>query len=132
MFKRNISQWLFYDNHKIFKQNQETAAGAHSSFVQNRILFLNNSFFNFSWGTSAEAYMRYFLFDRCTKNLCVRPSTNAFDITSPFLESVGIPTFYDFLRSLDGRSGNKETNRFKLTLLFMTRVDAKKEQVQTK
>ena len=93
---------------------------------------LNNSFFNFSWGTSAEAYMTYFLFNRCTINLCVRPSTNAFDITSPFLESVGIPTFYDFLRSLDGRSGNKETNRFKLTLLFLTRVDAKKEQVQTK
>ena len=97
-----------YSN-KIKKLPQELI---HSSFVQNRILFLNNSFFNFSWGTSAEAYMRYFLFDRCTKNLCVRPSTNAFDITSPFLESVGIPTFYDFLRSLDGRSGNKETNRF--------------------
>ena len=24
LFKRNISQWLFYDNHKILKQNQET------------------------------------------------------------------------------------------------------------
>ena len=93
---------------------------------------LNNSFFNFSWGASAEAYMTYFLFNRCTINLCVRPSTNVFDITSPFLESVGIPTFYDFLRSLDGRSGNKETNRFKLTLLSVRRVDPKKEQVQTK
>ena len=25
---------------------------------------LNNSFMNFSWGTSAEAYMTYFIFDR--------------------------------------------------------------------
>ena len=41
---------------------------------------LNNSFLNFSWGTSAEAYMTYFKFNRCTINLCVRPSTNAFDI----------------------------------------------------
>ena len=38
---------------------------------------LNNSFLNFSWGTSAEAYMTYFKFNRCTINLCVRPSTNA-------------------------------------------------------
>ena len=49
---------------------------------------LNNSFFNFSWGTSAEAYMTYFLFNRCTINLCVRPSTNAFDIASPVLLDV--------------------------------------------
>ena len=37
---------------------------------------LNNSFLNSSWGTSAEAYMTYFKFDRCTVKLCVRPSTN--------------------------------------------------------
>ena len=29
-------------------------------------------------------------------NLCVRPSTNAFDVASPFS---GIPTFYDFVIS---------------------------------
>ena len=40
---------------------------------------LNNSFMNFSW---AEAYMTYFIFDRCNINLCVRPSTNAFDVAS--------------------------------------------------
>ena len=33
LFKRNISQWLFYDNHKILKQNQETAVGPQSSIV---------------------------------------------------------------------------------------------------
>ena len=44
---------------------------------------LNSSFLNFSWGTSAEAYMTYFKFNRCTINLCVRPLTNAFDIASP-------------------------------------------------
>ena len=43
---------------------------------------LNNSFLNFSWETSAKAYMTYFKFNRCTINLCVRPSTNAFDIAS--------------------------------------------------
>ena len=43
---------------------------------------LNNYFLNFSWGTSAEAYMTYFKFHRCTINLCVRPLTNAFDIAS--------------------------------------------------
>ena len=31
--KKYISQWLFYDNHKLLKQNQETAAGPQSSFV---------------------------------------------------------------------------------------------------
>ena len=41
---------------------------------------LNNSFFNYSWATSAEAYMTYFKCNRCTINLSVRPSTNAFDI----------------------------------------------------
>ena len=41
---------------------------------------LINYFLNFSWGTSAEAYMTYFKFNRCTINLCVRPLTNAFDI----------------------------------------------------
>ena len=40
------------------------------------------SFFNFSWATSAEAYMTYFKFNRCNINLCLRPSTNAFDIAS--------------------------------------------------
>ena len=40
---------------------------------------LNNSFLNSSWGTSAEAYMTYFKFDRCTVKLRVRPSTNAVD-----------------------------------------------------
>ena len=43
----------------------------------------NNSFLNFSWGTSAEAYMTNCMFNRCTINLCVRPSTTAFDIASP-------------------------------------------------
>ena len=43
---------------------------------------LINYFLNFSWGTSAEAYMTYFKFNRCTINLCVRPLTNAFDIAS--------------------------------------------------
>ena len=36
---------------------------------------LNNSFLNFSWGTSAEAYMTYFIFNCRIINLCVRPST---------------------------------------------------------
>ena len=49
---------------------------------------LNNSFLNFSWGTSAEAYMTYFIFNRCTTNLCVRPSTNALDI----LDMASVPS----------------------------------------
>ena len=44
---------------------------------------LNSPFLNFSWGTSAEAYMTYFKFNRCTINLCVRPLTNVFDRASP-------------------------------------------------
>ena len=78
--KKYISQWLFYDNHKLLKQNQETPVGPQSSFVQND---LEQSFLNFSWGTSAEAYMMYFKFNRCTINLCVRPLTNVFDRASP-------------------------------------------------
>ena len=31
--KRYISQWLFYENHKILKQNQETAVEPQSSIV---------------------------------------------------------------------------------------------------
>ena len=46
------------------------------------ILNKSNSFLNFLWGTSAEAYMMYFKFNRCAINLCVRPSTNAFEIAS--------------------------------------------------
>ena len=61
---------------QILKQNQETAAGPQSPFVQNDL------FFNFSWATSAEAYMTHFKFNRCTINLCLRTSTNAFDIAS--------------------------------------------------
>ena len=45
LFKRNISQWLFYDNHKILKQNQETAAGPQSSFVQNDLEQFFEKFF---------------------------------------------------------------------------------------
>ena len=44
---------------------------------------LNNSFLNFSWATSAEAYMTHFKCNRCTRNLCVRPSTDTFDIDHP-------------------------------------------------
>ena len=47
LLKRNISQWLFYDNHKILKQNQEIAAGSQSSFVQND---LEQFFFEFFVG----------------------------------------------------------------------------------
>ena len=43
---------------------------------------LRTIFFEFLWGTSAEAYMTYFIFNRCTTNLCVRPSTNALDSIS--------------------------------------------------
>ena len=49
---------------------------------------LNNYFFNFSWGTSAEAYMTYFKFNRCTINLCVRPLTNAFDRASSLQKEI--------------------------------------------
>ena len=50
---------------------------------------LNNSFLNFSWGTSVEAYMTYFWFNRCTINLCVRPST-----TLSLLEYLPFMTFF--------------------------------------
>ena len=34
---------------------------------------LNSPFLNFSWGTSAEAYMTYFKFNRCTINCVFDP-----------------------------------------------------------
>ena len=65
---------------KYSKQNQETAAGPQGSFVQDDLVHLR---FELFVGTSAEAYITYFKFNRCTINLCVRPSVNAFDIASP-------------------------------------------------
>ena len=76
MFKRNVSKWLFYDNHKILKQNQETAAGSQSSLVQND---LEQFFFGFFVGNKCWSLKTYFKLERCTIK-CVRPSTNAFDI----------------------------------------------------
>ena len=67
---------------KYSKQNQETAAGPQGSFVQDDLVHLR---FELFVGTSAEAYITYFEFNRCTINLCVRPSTNASDIASPEL-----------------------------------------------
>ena len=64
---------------KYSKQNQETAAGTQDDLVHLR--------FELFGGTSAEAYITYFKFNRRTINLCVRPSTNAFDIVSPELSS---------------------------------------------
>ena len=77
-FKRNITQLLFHDNNKILKQNQETAAGPQSSFVQND---LEQFCFEFFVGNKCWSLHDLF-FNRCTINLCVRPSTNAFDIAS--------------------------------------------------
>ena len=65
---------------KYSKQNQETATGPQGSFVQDDLVHLR---FEFFVGTSAEAYITYFKFNRCTINLCIRPSVNAFDIASP-------------------------------------------------
>ena len=69
---------------KYSKQNQETAAGPQGSFVQDDLVHLR---FELFVGTSAEAYITYFKFNRRTINLCVRLSTNAFDIASPELVS---------------------------------------------
>ena len=69
---------------KYSKQNQETAAGPQGSFVQDDLVHLR---FELFVGTSAEAYITYFEFNRCTINLYVRPSTNASDIASPELVS---------------------------------------------
>ena len=69
---------LFHDNNKILKQNQETAAGPQSSFVQND---LEQFCFEFFVGNKCWSLHDLF-FNRCTINLCVRPSTNAFDIAS--------------------------------------------------
>ena len=55
---------------KIYsKQNQETAAGPQGSFVQDDLVHLR---FELFVGTSAEAYITYFEFNRCTINLCVQ------------------------------------------------------------
>ena len=69
---------------KYSKQNQETTAGPQGSFVQDDLVHLR---FELFVGTSAEAYITYFEVNRCTINLCVRPSTNASDIASPELVS---------------------------------------------
>ena len=69
---------------KYSKQNQETAAGPQGSFVQDDLVHLR---FELFVGTSAEAYITYFEFNRYTINLCVQPSTNASDIASPELVS---------------------------------------------
>ena len=69
---------------KYSKQNQETAAGPQGSFVQDDLVSLR---FELFMGTSAKAYITYFKFNCCTINLCVRPSTNAYDIASPELVS---------------------------------------------
>ena len=69
---------------KYSKQNQETAAGPQGSFVQDDLVHVR---FELFVGTSAEAYITYFGFNRCTINLCIRTSTNASDIASPELVS---------------------------------------------
>ena len=69
---------------KYSKQNQETVARPHGSFVQDDLVHLR---FEIFVGTSAEAYITYFNFNRCSINLVVRLSTNAFDIASPELVS---------------------------------------------
>ena len=52
---------------KYSKQNQETAAGPQGSFVQDDLVHLR---FELFVGTSAEAYITYFEFNRCTKLVC--------------------------------------------------------------
>ena len=69
---------------KYSKQNQETAAGPQGSFVQDDLVHLR---FELFVGTSAEAYITYFEFNRCTISLCVQPSTNPSDVASPELVS---------------------------------------------
>ena len=54
---------------KYSEQNQETAAGSQGSFVQDDLVHLR---FELFVGTSAEAYITYFEFNRCTINLCVQ------------------------------------------------------------
>ena len=54
---------------KYSKQNQETAAGPQGSFVQDDLVHLR---FELFVGTSAEAYITYFEFNRCTINLYVQ------------------------------------------------------------
>ena len=46
---------------KYSKQNQETAAGPQGSFVQDDLVHLR---FELFVGTSAEAYITYFKFNR--------------------------------------------------------------------
>ena len=70
---------------------------------------LNNFLKNFSWGTSAEAYMTYYKFNRCTINLCVRPSTSAFDIGSYYITATSRATSGERRkeRNTSGQRGNK-------------------------
>ena len=95
---------------KYSKQNQETAAGPQGSFVQDDLVHLR---FELFVGTSAEAYITYFKFNRCTINLCVRPSMNAFDIASPQRGSSETP------------NGERYT-RGALVMSFRVRLDYRK------
>ena len=51
----------FMTTTKYSKQNQETAAGPQGSFVQDDLVHLR---FELFVGTSAEAYITYFKFNR--------------------------------------------------------------------
>ena len=53
---------------KYSKQNQETAAELQGSFVQDDLVHLRLEHFV---GTSVEAEITYFKFNRSTINLCV-------------------------------------------------------------